>query len=76
MVPFCPTRLTGLLGVIALTACGSSPQSLGITGPGSPPAAAPGVDSAVPPPGIPNTGNTYRYNVGPAEPGDRYFDYN
>ena len=62
---------------LLVVGCGSSPQSLGITGPGAPPAQAPGADdTTVVPPGISNTGNSYRYNVGPSVSGDRFFDYN
>jgi hypothetical protein len=66
-----------LLAMTALGGCGSSPQSLGITGPGPAPAQASSPDeSAVPPPGISNMGNSYRYNFGPEVSGDRYFNYN
>jgi hypothetical protein len=70
-------RVVFALGVVALAGCGSTPQSLGITGPGAPPVAAPGADdSLVPPPGMPSTGGSYRYNIGPTQSGDRYFNYN
>ena len=66
-----------ILGVVVLAGCGSTPQSLGITGPGAPPVAAPGVDdSTIPAPGIINGGGNYRYNIGPMQSGDRYFNYN
>jgi hypothetical protein len=60
-----------------LAGCGSSPRSLGITGPGSPPAQASAPDeTAIPSPGISNAGGSYRYNFGPEVSGDRYFNYN
>lgn len=66
-----------LLGVFVLAGCGDSPQSLGITGPGAPPVEAPGADdSPLVPPGITNNGGSYRYNIGPTDAGDRYFNYN
>ena len=70
-------RVVLLLGIVALAGCGSTPQSLGITGPGATPAAVqvPG-DSTLPPPGMPNSGGNYRYNIGPAQSDDRYFNYN
>jgi hypothetical protein len=65
------------LAAALLAGCGSSPQSFGITGPGVTPAASPqSDDSEVPAPGISNTGNSYRYNIGPAGSGDRFFNYN
>jgi hypothetical protein len=70
-------RVGFMLGVVALAGCDVSPQSLGITGPGMPPAEAPGVDdSAIPPPGISSGGGSYRYNIEPTRSGDRYFNYN
>ncbi|HEX4172330.1 MAG TPA: hypothetical protein VHY82_07610 [Acetobacteraceae bacterium] len=71
-------RYLVLLAIAMLAGCGSSPRSLGITGPGAAPAEAPGAnDSVVPPPGISNPEGSYRYNVGPLQSGgDRYFDYN
>ncbi len=70
-------RLVLMVGVVALAGCGGTPQSLGITGPGVAPAEAPGADDTVaPPPGIPNTGGSYRYNIGPTQSGARYFNYN
>jgi hypothetical protein len=70
-------RVALVLGVFELAGCGSTPASFGITGPGAPPTEAPGVDdSMVPAPGISNTGGSSRYNIGPAQSGDRYFNYN
>jgi hypothetical protein len=70
-------RVALMLWIVVLAGCGSTPQSLGITGPGAAPAEAPGAgDSVVPPPGIPNMGGSYRYNIGPTQSEDRYFNYN
>jgi hypothetical protein len=70
-------RIVLMLAIVVLAGCGSTPQSLGITGPGVSPTEGPGVgDSTVPSPGIPNMGGSYRYNLGPMQPEDRYFDYN
>ncbi|HEY7578550.1 MAG TPA: hypothetical protein VH855_13220 [Acetobacteraceae bacterium] len=69
--------LLALLGAAGLAGCDSSPQSLGITGPGAPAAQSPAADeSPIVPPGISNTGGSYRYNIGPTQSGDRYFNYN
>ena len=72
------TRHLVMLAATALAGCGSSPQSLGITGPGAAPVEAPALDnSTLPPPGISNTGGGYRYNVGPLDQQEeRYFNYN
>ena len=71
------TRHLVLFAAAVLAGCGSSPQSLGITGPGTAPAEAPALDnSTIPPPGLSNTGGGYRYNIGPLEEGERYFNYN
>jgi hypothetical protein len=71
------TRLPALFGAAVLAGCAGSPQSLGITGPGAPTAQSPASDeSPIVPPGISNTGGSYRYNIGPTQSGDRYFNYN
>ena len=70
-------RVVLMVGIAVLAGCGSTPQSLGITGPGVTPAGAPDTsDSAVPSPGVPNMGGSYRYNIGPTQSEDRYFNYN
>ena len=70
-------RVVLVLGLVALAGCGSTPQSLAITGPGVPTVGAPGADdSAIPPPGISNGGGSYRYNLEPTQSENRFFNYN
>ncbi len=82
MMRCCGVLVAGLLG---LSACGASPSSFGITGPGTTApstfkAATPANDdSAVPLPGIPNTGYIYSPTMTPAgaaaQPGS-FYGYN
>lgn len=62
-----------LLG--GLTACGSSPQSLGITGalPVAPP--EPGGDNVIRDPGAPQGNADYNPSVLPTTGGGRYYGY-
>jgi hypothetical protein len=71
-------RATILIGVLALSGCGDTPASLGITGPGAPPPPAPAIDdTTVGVPGIPDTGGGgYGSGLGPAPASGRYFNYN
>ena len=67
-----------LVLIVALSAagCSATPESLGITGPGAPP--APAVQDNIAPVGVPaDTGNSFGPSFGPIPSGNgRYFNYN
>ena len=71
------TRALVLIAALAVAGCAGSPQSLGITGPGAPPATAPASDdSTISNPGIPDAGGGYGPSIGPAPSGGKYYNYN
>ncbi len=66
-----------LIAALSVAACGRSPASLGITGPGAPPPLAPASDdSTITNPGIPDQGGGYGPSIGPMPSSGRYFNYN
>ena len=68
-------RALFLIVAFGAAGCSGPPGSLGITGPGAPPPAAPAEDLA--PAGVPSPGNTYGPSFGPMPSSNpRYFNYN
>ena len=67
-----------LLAALGLAACGNSPASLGITGPGAAPSPAPASDdSTITSPGVPDQGGGYYGpSIVPMPSNGRYFNYN
>jgi hypothetical protein len=71
------TRALFLIATLCVAGCGDSPASLGITGPGAPPASpAPSDDSTIANPGLPDAGGSYGPSYGPMPSSGRYFNYN
>lgn len=75
-------RIAALIVSLLLAGCASSPQALGITGPGNQPApAGPSLPTGNPQEtngtaGVPNTGTFYGPSNGPTAGGSGYFGYN
>jgi hypothetical protein len=67
-------RVLLMFAIVGMAGCDRSPASLGITGPGPPP--APPVPDDTSPVGVPSAPGSYGPSIGPMPSNGRYFNYN